>query len=528
MTIKRLILVVLTAVAIALLGLSLYNSWSQPQFQSRLELYQTNLVLQASQWQGENLEGVDFDSTSKTLLGEKPVENALKQYQEARESAQTNLEKSRSQLQSLEANRPTPEDALSTPEKLQLQQSIQQLEASIAEFDLRIGILQAQTNQTQAALETWQQLQARPTEQTVIPETATVLAGLWSEPPRLLPNAEEQLQRHLEGWFRASALSRLYELQQRTDALTQLQASQQEIAQQSFYRLILANIVQSVGGLLGVGLLLFVLGQRLIKGKQSLWAKNQDKPWSVPWDWEIILQVLIGGFFFVGQILIGRFILPISFALLQVNPSQATARTQAFSILVSYLLLAFGGLWVLYISVSPYFQSDKNTNPEETTPSQGWFQFKWLGNWVGWGLGGFFAALPLVVLVSMLNQQLWQGQGGSNPILPIALEGQDPLALAFFFITASLAAPIFEEIIFRGFLLPSLTRYMPMAVAIFASALVFALAHQSLSEILPLTTLGAVLGFVYSRSRNLLAPILLHSLWNGSTLFSLFLLGGGS
>lgn len=93
MTIKRLILIVLTAVAIALLSLSLYHSWSQPQFQSRLELYQTNLVLQASEWRGDNLEGVDIGTARQTLLGEKPIENALKQYQEARQSAQANLEK---------------------------------------------------------------------------------------------------------------------------------------------------------------------------------------------------------------------------------------------------------------------------------------------------------------------------------------------------------------------------------------------------------------------------------------------------
>jgi len=36
-----------------------------------------------------------------------------------------------------------------------------------------------------------------------------------------------------------------------------------------------------------------------------------------------------------------------------------------------------------------------------------------------------------------------------------------------------------------------------------------------------------VLGFVYSRSRNLLAPILLHGLWNGGTLVSLFILANG-
>ncbi|HBL13196.1 MAG TPA: CPBP family intramembrane metalloprotease domain-containing protein, partial [Cyanobacteria bacterium UBA11162] len=51
--------------------------------------------------------------------------------------------------------------------------------------------------------------------------------------------------------------------------------------------------------------------------------------------------------------------------------------------------------------------------------------------------------------------------------------------------------------------------------------------HLSLSEVLPLTTLGIVLGVVYTRSRNLLAPMLVHSLWNSGTLLSLFILGSG-
>ncbi|MFQ3628324.1 MAG: CPBP family intramembrane glutamic endopeptidase, partial [Cyanobacteriota bacterium] len=58
--------------------------------------------------------------------------------------------------------------------------------------------------------------------------------------------------------------------------------------------------------------------------------------------------------------------------------------------------------------------------------------------------------------------------------------------------------------------------------------LLFAVAHLSLSEVIPLTTLGIVLGVVYTRSRNLLAPILLHSLWNAITMIGLFVLGSGA
>ena len=107
--------------------------------------------------------------------------------------------------------------------------------------------------------------------------------------------------------------------------------------------------------------------------------------------------------------------------------------------------------------------------------------------------------------VAFLNQQIWQGQGGNNPLLQLVLEERDPLALGLFLFTAAVAAPVFEEILFRGFLLPSLTRYMSAWWAIGLSGLIFAVAHLSFSEILPLTVLGAILGFVYVRSQNLLS-----------------------
>jgi membrane protease YdiL (CAAX protease family) len=252
--------------------------------------------------------------------------------------------------------------------------------------------------------------------------------------------------------------------------------------------------------------------QRLRKGKESLLAQNEDTAWLTPWTGETVWQVFIVGFFLMGQLLI-----PLLLQLLDFKPIAADVRIQAFYVLVNYLLLALGGLGVLYLSIKPFLP----------LPA-GWFRLNLRGNWWLWGLGGYCVAWPLVFLVSVLNQQLWQGQGGSNPLLSLALQAQDRVALGIFFFTAAIAAPFFEEFLFRGFLLPSLTRYLPVWGAIVVSSLLFAVAHLSLSEILPLTVLGMVLGVVYTRSRNLLASMLLHSLWNSGTLLSLFILGSGS
>ena len=493
MTIKQLFLGVLTFVAIALISLALYNSWSQPQFQGRLELYQTDLILQATQWRGENYDGPDISAVRNTLVGSQPLETVSQLYQKARDTAKTNRDRLRTQ-----------QESLVSADKDQLSEPIQKLDNDIQQLDLRLGILQTQMSANKAALQTWNPL-------TETSKTATILVGLWQESPNILPDAESQIDNELTGWFRYRVLSRLFELQQRTSALEKLDIVEQEVAKQVFFKLFLASGIQAFCGFLGTGLLIFIILQWLLKGKESLWATNQDISWSTPWDWETILQVLIVGFFFVGQIV------PQVLRALTVNPQPAGVRGEALYILASYLLLALSGLIVLYLSVKPFFPLPKE-----------WFRVDLKDNWLAWGLGGFLAALPIVIVVSLINQQLWQGQGGSNPILPIALSGNDPIAIAIFAFTGAVAAPIFEEIVFRGFLLASLTRYIPIWGAIAASSFVFAVVHISLAELLPLMTLGIVMGFVYTRSRNLLAPIILHSLWNGSTLLSLFLLGSAS
>lgn len=534
--IKRLILGLLTVLAILRVSLSLIESWGQPQIQSRLELYQTNLLLQAAQWQEETGSGTTSASSPNlktardALLGDDPFKTAQKQYQEARQSSQNTLSTIRAQLQQQESQSVTPPGSAkpqvsyppadeSPRKKLQppqqLQESKNKLERLIDELDLRLGILAAQQGKTKEALKTWTELIDRTQEQRgyqSLAKTGSVLVGLWSQPPRLLPDAQQQIEKDLDSWFRYRALKELYQLQQRQDALLSLQAEEQEIAQQAILKLAFVGAIPGLGFVLGVGLLIFLVAQLLLGGKRSLLAQNAEVRWETPWDGETIWQVLIVGFFFIGQ-----FLLPFFFGLLPLNPASLDVRGKAFYVLLSYLLMASGGIFVLYLSLKPFLPL-----PE------GWFRFKGSPSWILWGLGGYFVALPLVVVVSLINQQLWHGQGGSNPILPIALQNRDGVALAIFFLTASVAAPVFEELMFRGFLLPSLTRYLPVWGAIAASSFLFAVAHLSLSEVLPLMTLGIVLGVVYTRSRNLLASMLLHSLWNSGTLLSLYVLGSGT
>jgi uncharacterized protein len=492
---KRIILSMITLAVVVLLGSSLVASLSEPQIGDRLELYQTDLVLRATELNPKSLSKSQLTAVRKNLLGENPFKTALEAYQEVRKSAQTNLDKFQAQL--------IP-PSLTDPQK-QLVKASQQQQDLIHQLDLRIGLLQVKENQIPAALETWDWVSTKA-EDASLTATATALTGLWSDPPQLLPDDEPRIQKHLEGWFRYQGLTRLYQLQQRTDALVPLQANAQVNAQQTLVKLAIVGALPAVGGIIGIFLLI---------GFAVQWLRRRPADalldWEVPWTWETILWVLMVGFFFSGQI-----VLPLLIKASGVNFSAFGGRASAVNTLIYYVLMATSALTILYLSIKQYLPL-----PE------GWFRPTGKRNWFLWGLGGYFVALPLMLLVSVVNQQIWQGQGGSNPLLQIVLEEGDPVALGMFFFTAAIAAPVFEEILFRGFLLPSLTRYFPVGGAIALSSLIFATAHLSLSEILPLTVLGALLGFVYTRSRGLLSSIMLHSLWNSVTMIGLFILGSG-
>ena len=524
MIIKRLILALLTVLAIARIISSLGDSLSQPQIQSRLELYQTNLVLHITEFSVEE-EQANLQNALDSLVGKQPLVAAEKQYQKVRQQAivsrdnfQAQLDKLSSKVNTNDNIEPSNLEIIAnsqTQEIISLQQQeltkqVAEINSFINEVDIKIGILNAAQDDIDKAISSWDKIIERIDDsQDKFAQTAKILKTLWSESPQVTTQAESIINNNLTGWFQNRVLEQLYIVENRQTDLSNLQKKEQELAEKAIFKLALISSLPFLGGITGFILFIILLVQWVWKKEESVLATNGKTVWTTPWDWEIIWQVLIVGFFFIGQ-----FLLPFILGLSGFNPVNYSLRFKALYVLATYILMSISGIAVLYFSIKSFLPLPEN-----------WFRFKWFSNWFVWGFGGYLIALPLVLIVSLINQQIWQGQGGSNPLLFLALQAQDKVALAIFFITASVAAPIFEEIMFRGFLLPSLTRYVPVWSAIVISGFIFAIAHLSLSEVLPLATLGIILGVVYTRSRNLFAPMLLHSLWNSGTLLSLFILG---
>lgn len=519
-TLKRIFLSILTLFVVFFVVMALADSWGSPQQVSRLDLLQTDILLEA----GELSPDASGGDLKLSLLGGTTTEiyeQAFQRYQEAR-STNIRVNDELNKALKLQSNT-SGEDSIGNAELIQSKRKTNQ--ENIQQLELRIGILQAQLGRRSEAIATWEQvascqgnfdsicIETTPTRWSI---TARILQGLWSQPVAILPEAETQIRQALDGWFRDRALKQLFVPQQRDESLLELRNQTQVAAESGFIRLAITSSVSIIGGLLGI-IAWFLLGvQRIFFPDKSPFSpKSTPRKWPVNWTGETTWEVMI--LWISSFIVISQVILPIALQQLGLLPnSNWNYRDRAMLVLLPYLLSMAPMLPILGFSLKPFIPLAKP-----------WFRFEIspLG-WMRWGILGYVLAIPLVAIISFLSQKLLQGQGGGNALLPILVESQDGVAKFILWVTVAIAAPFFEELLFRGFLLPSLTKLTSIWPAIAISGFLFALAHLNLSDILPLTILGMVLGFVYMRSGNLLAPMLLHGLWNSGSFLALLALGG--
>tara|TARA_Y100001968_G_scaffold103104_1_gene93159 strand:- start:208 stop:750 length:543 start_codon:yes stop_codon:yes gene_type:complete len=156
------------------------------------------------------------------------------------------------------------------------------------------------------------------------------------------------------------------------------------------------------------------------------------------------------------------------------------------------------------------------------------------GGWLQWkikpvkegilkSISGWLMIMPLVLLIGWLMNEIIGDQGGSNPLLELVLGSDEFFPLFLLLITTVVLAPVFEELVFRGILLPVLVSKVGKISGVLLSALIFALAHLSVGELPPLFVLGVGLGVMRLSSGRLFPCALMHSLWNGVTFISLLL-----
>lgn len=77
------------------------------------------------------------------------------------------------------------------------------------------------------------------------------------------------------------------------------------------------------------------------------------------------------------------------------------------------------------------------------------------------------------------------------------------------------AAPVLEEMLFRGVILRGFLRQYSRTFAILWSAMLFGIAHLNLYQMMTALAIGIVAGWLYERCRSLWPCILLHAAYNG-------------
>ncbi|GLC33443.1 hypothetical protein PLESTB_000076200 [Pleodorina starrii] len=270
--------------------------------------------------------------------------------------------------------------------------------------------------------------------------------------------------------------------------------------------------------------------------------------WQVPWGPGRVaggIALWFGSFVGVGFVLVPQLYRMAGISLYDLSPEDKATFTlvcQAMETLVSLALiraLTAGPLAAAAASLpsssssSPSSRSSSSPSSPSSSPPSGLDFFVYdprqpfarPRGWAFWGLLGMLASPAVVGGVAALLGAVGyeQAVGGQGTVDGVAgmIDLDLPTYLSLLAVTGAMA-PLLEETVFRGFLLTSLTRFMPTWAAVVASSVSFGLAHLSARDLPVLCALGLLLGWSYVRSRNLLTPILIHGAWNSAVLTLLF------
>jgi len=156
----------------------------------------------------------------------------------------------------------------------------------------------------------------------------------------------------------------------------------------------------------------------------------------------------------------------------------------------------------------------------------GWSRQAWPAR-LGSGAAYYLAAMPLVWFYSLVYQGGLRAAGYKAEWQDVAItfvSETSTLARVLLFLLAVGLAPVFEEVLFRGILLPLAARRWGTAVGVAAVSALFAAVHFHLPSLVPLFVIAVAfsLGYVYSGS--LVVPVVMHALFNGVNLVLLGLL----
>lgn len=148
------------------------------------------------------------------------------------------------------------------------------------------------------------------------------------------------------------------------------------------------------------------------------------------------------------------------------------------------------------------------------------------GKNVLWGFAGFFAELPVTATMAGLGLVLFPNlPPPSHPATDMVGDANSFLAVLPVLFVASITAPLWEEMVFRGLLFPALSRVAGSLIfGAITSSLLFAIIHpQGPVLVFALAGLASVsCGLAYQR-RSLVPSIVMHMVHNTAVMIAIIL-----
>ena len=153
-------------------------------------------------------------------------------------------------------------------------------------------------------------------------------------------------------------------------------------------------------------------------------------------------------------------------------------------------------------------------------------------------VGGIFLLQPLLYTITALQDlYLWPslGEAGAEVVRQRMVMDAFVKELALvrsvpeFLIVAcvlALTPAVSEELFFRGYIQQNYTQSLSSGGAVLLTALIFAFFHLSAANLLPLALLGWYIGYIYSKTGNLVVPFFAHFVNNLAALLFLMVSDG--
>ncbi len=100
----------------------------------------------------------------------------------------------------------------------------------------------------------------------------------------------------------------------------------------------------------------------------------------------------------------------------------------------------------------------------------------------------------------------------------LSIYGDNPIGRIGLIFSAFIIAPIVEEIVFRGFIMQGLMKYISPLSAILITSIVFSILHFEFLSIIPIFIIGSMLGWIYYKQKSLWGALMFHAINNGFAL----------